>query len=199
MKIETALFSGAGNTFHIVKSDHTNMSLEQKKHFSKNICARHAADGLIYLTGDGSEQFTWDFFNNDGSEAEMCGNASRCVGCYIRHFLKDGNDHWRLKTAAGVVSIQALSNEEYQVIMTPLTLLSSVHGFFCNTGVPHLVVELKKFEDFKAKRREAKGLREHKDFSPPGTNVTYISFEENLKLIKAPPTAISNTRDEIPS
>lgn len=50
-------------------------------------------------------------FNSDGSEAEMCGNASRCVGRYVydRNIVK--KNPIRLETLAGIKVIEVKLNE----------------------------------------------------------------------------------------
>src|SRR4051812_43611764 len=49
-------------------------------------CDRHeglGADGLVVLEPDSAFDFAWDFYNNDGGSAEMCGNAARAVSLYF--------------------------------------------------------------------------------------------------------------------
>ena len=41
------------------------------------------SDGLVLIVPSGQADFMMRMFNSDGSEAEMCGNAIRCVGKYI--------------------------------------------------------------------------------------------------------------------
>lgn len=41
------------------------------------------SDGLVIIMPSDSCDFRMRMFNSDGSEAEMCGNASRCVGKYV--------------------------------------------------------------------------------------------------------------------
>ncbi|MBO9606803.1 MAG: diaminopimelate epimerase, partial [Paenibacillaceae bacterium] len=46
------------------------------------LCDRHfgiGADGLVYILPSAKAQFRMRIVNNDGSEAEQCGNAIRCV------------------------------------------------------------------------------------------------------------------------
>lgn len=189
MKIETVLLSGAGNTFYIVNDQDESRSLDTraKKEFTKRICKTNPADGVIFLKtkANASNTYQWAFFNNDGSDAEMCGNATRCVGYYIKNILGDVRSEWFLNTTAGLIHIQALANDLFEVKMTPIVQLESKHGFYCNTGVPHLVLELEHFDDFESKREDARKLRSHVDFSPAGTNVTFVTLSEQVNKIKA--------------
>ncbi|WP_135557634.1 diaminopimelate epimerase [Paenibacillus cymbidii] len=50
------------------------------------LCDRHfgiGADGLVYILPSAKAQFRMRIVNNDGSEAEQCGNAIRCVAKYL--------------------------------------------------------------------------------------------------------------------
>ena len=186
MKITAALLSGAGNTFHIIHEINSDLTITNKKNIAKKICSLKTADGFIFLNSTNKENhFKWDFYNNDGSDAEMCGNATRCVGHYIKNEIKSSQKLWVLETKAGRIQIEPLSNDQYQITMTPLLLLHSKHGFFCNTGVPHLVLVTNQFENYKAQKNDARQLRTHPDFSPAGTNVTYIQTSKVPSLLKA--------------
>lgn len=186
MLINTILLSGAGNTFHLVGDDLSFLSKIQKKELTKEICSKDVADGLIFIKKDLNEAtYQWDFYNNDGSDAEMCGNATRCVGYYIKNELKDPAIEWTLQTVAGNILIRPLAHDQYEITMTPLVLLKSPHGFYCNTGVPHLVIEIEKFEEYRTLKEQARHLRYNLEFLPAGTNVTYVKTNANLKKIKA--------------
>ena len=41
------------------------------------------SDGLVLILPSASADVRMRMFNADGSEAEMCGNAVRCVGKYV--------------------------------------------------------------------------------------------------------------------
>lgn len=62
-------------------------------------------DGLV-LMGKPSDRAVADFrmriFNSDGSEAEMCGNATRCVGKYLFEKGFTQAEEFRLETLAGI-------------------------------------------------------------------------------------------------
>ena len=50
------------------------------------MCREHTGvggDGIVLLEPADSLPFAMRIFNRDGSEAEMCGNAARCIGKYL--------------------------------------------------------------------------------------------------------------------
>ena len=184
MKIVTHLISGAGNTFHITMAEEVSLHASEKKAIAKEICARHSADGFIFLQGDG-ENFKWSFYNNDGSDAEMCGNATRCVGFYIKNLLGSTLDKWQLQTVAGPITIRFVEKEIYKITMTAIQEYKSAHGFFCDTGVPHLVIECAEIVVGGEPKEHARKLRNHFDFQPRGTNVTYVQLDSVESKAKA--------------
>lgn len=182
MKLTTHLISGAGNTFHIV--DETvgrDWTASQKKKFAEAICRNQPADGFIFLRKD---PLTWDFYNNDGSDAEMCGNATRCVGLYLAEIQNDSANAWTLKTTAGPIYIQQVSIGQYKVQMTAILEGSSSKGYFCDTGVPHLVLEIANLKEYSKLKKDAQTLRFDPEF-PKGTNVTYVQLLPNKNQVKA--------------
>ena len=56
---------------------------------AKRLCDRRfgiGADGVVILRNSENENasdITWEFYNSDGSLAEMCGNALRCVARFV--------------------------------------------------------------------------------------------------------------------
>ena len=182
-----SLLSGAGNTFHIV---HETLDLglthdhERKRSIAKEICFNKPADGFIFLQIN-NQALEWSFFNNDGSDAEMCGNATRCVGYFMKNKIQDPQSVWNLKTRSGLIKITSVTKEKFQVVMTPVISLQSELGFYCNAGVPHLVLPIDKISDAKGLRLKSQELRNHPEFSPAGTNVTYVQKTAQENQIKA--------------
>jgi diaminopimelate epimerase len=200
MRLKTDLISGAGNTFHIsfgtsscfLNSENAHQKMQAA---ARQICAHDKADGFIILESSSEvsvqkeESFKWFFFNNDGSDAEMCGNATRCVGYFLKNRLLSERIEWCLQTIAGPIKIKYLNKINYQIEMSPIQKFSSSLGFFCNTGVPHLVLESKDSDLLSnlnnELRQKSKTLRFHPEFSPRGTNVTYVFFEKENSKVKA--------------
>ena len=184
-KIKTHLLSGAGNTFHIVDREKTfGIDEKQMSDLAKKICNKNFADGCIFLLNQ-KDELSWGFFNNDGSAAEMCGNATRCVGFYVKNITGSKKNSWNLKTIAGLIKIDFLEKEKFKITMTAIQKGKSELGFFCDTGVPHLVIETDKILITDELKKKSKVLRESPEFFPKGTNVTYVGLTENAAKVKA--------------
>lgn len=186
MEISTHLISGAGNTFHIAFDHHdefTHLPDSRKKELTRRACLKDQADGFIFLQK--KKNFEWFFYNNDGSNAEMCGNATRCVGYYIKNILKDSARRWILQTQAGPIAINFIDTETYKIEMTPLKILKSKHGQYFDTGVPHLIQQIQKFSEYPKLKQAAAALRNHVDFQPRGTNVTYVTLAFSVDRLQA--------------
>lgn len=82
--IEFSKMQGLGNDFICMKYDE-NLRYNMKI-FSKFLCDRHygiGADGLILLLKSRVADIKMRIFNNDGTEAMMCGNGIRCIAKYV--------------------------------------------------------------------------------------------------------------------
>jgi diaminopimelate epimerase len=75
---------GLGNDYIYVNC--FSEKLENPSEVAKFVSDRHfgiGSDGLVLIMPSDSCDFRMRMFNSDGSEAEMCGNAIRCVGKYV--------------------------------------------------------------------------------------------------------------------
>jgi len=70
------------------------------------------SDGLVLILPSKIADFRMQMFNSDGSEAEMCGNASRCVGKYIYDNDLTTEKEMTLETGAGVKYITLLDGDK---------------------------------------------------------------------------------------
>ncbi|MBR0324629.1 MAG: diaminopimelate epimerase, partial [Selenomonadales bacterium] len=81
MQLKFEKWNGLGNDFVIVNG--AEEVIEDYAKAAAEVCDRHfgiGADGLVILLPCDQEgiDFEMRIFNSDGSEAEMCGNATRC-------------------------------------------------------------------------------------------------------------------------
>lgn len=75
---------GIGNDFICLKYD--DVKQYNLNFFSKFICDRHfgiGGDGVILFSQSRVADFKMRIFNNDGTEAEMCGNGIRCLAKFL--------------------------------------------------------------------------------------------------------------------
>ncbi len=60
------------------------------------------SDGLVLILPCNEADFEMRMFNADGSESEMCGNATRCIGKYVYDRGLTDKTEITLKTGAGI-------------------------------------------------------------------------------------------------
>lgn len=204
--------SGTGNTFLLIDLRTLHDQKLFKKYFpkiSRKSVARQlcnpsqsiGSDGLLFLENSQSADLKWDFYNADGSSAEMCGNAARCVGRYILSRPNPPPD-FTLETGSGIICISLPLKPNYKfcepaIIEVEMPMIGAyqpnqkilikkryIHFDFINSGVPHAVVKL-------PPRKKIKSIIENVDklgeivskiralriFSKTGTNVTFYSAQ----------------------
>ena len=62
-------------------------------------------DGIVLILPDAAADFRMRMFNADGSEAEMCGNAIRCVAKYVYDRGYTRRETLRIRTGHGILSL----------------------------------------------------------------------------------------------
>lgn len=113
------------------------------------------SDGLVLIDKSTVPEadYSMRIFNADGSEAMMCGNASRCIGKYLYEKAITGKTEIRLLTLSGVKLLQLHLNESKVESVTvdmgePVLEDSSQYvasrgvgeGTFVSMGNPHYVI-----------------------------------------------------------
>ncbi len=79
-------YHGLGNDYIIINDIELDIPEEKKSLLAKKLCEVHfsiGADGLIFVCNSDKADIRMRIFNDDGSEAEMCGNGIRCFCKYI--------------------------------------------------------------------------------------------------------------------
>ncbi|MCR5454229.1 MAG: diaminopimelate epimerase [Bacteroidales bacterium] len=156
-KIPFVKMHGAGNDYIYIDCFAVPMeSLGDISNLASRMSDRHfgvGGDGIVLiLPSDNGCDVRMRMFNSDGSEAEMCGNASRCVAKYAYEHGIVKSQQFTLQTGAGVKNISlSLLNDGTVASATvdmgePLVMDSSVKipGGFQYTSVsmgnPHCVI-----------------------------------------------------------
>jgi diaminopimelate epimerase len=192
---------GCGNDFVAIDNRVLRLPVERMAEWARKVCPRAfgvGADGLFFLEpapagpeGQGAD-VRWHFYNADGSRAEMCGNASRCVG-RLAHALGLIGERGVLLTDAGpiAIAVDAAAGQVKVQLTAPQGLALgarlSVHGrdtevHFVNTGVPHAVIIV---PDVRAVDVAAAGraVRFHEHFAPAGTNANFVQIIDRGRTI----------------
>ena len=103
MKLSFTKMHGCGNDYIYI-----NCFEEQVTHPEQLAIAmsdRHfgvGADGIVLILPSDEADFKMRMFNADGSEGEMCGNASRCVGKFVYDRGLTKKTKISLSTLAGI-------------------------------------------------------------------------------------------------
>ncbi len=85
------------NCFEEIVEDPTALAVRMSRpHFGVG------ADGLVLLEPSDTADFSMRIFNPDGSEAQMCGNAARCVGKYVYERGMTNKTEILLRTLGGL-------------------------------------------------------------------------------------------------
>lgn len=139
-------YSASGNDFLIT----TAFRRANRASLAQKLCNRHngvGADGLVVLLPHNRFAYRWEFYNADGSKANMCGNASRCVAHYA-YANKIAPKNHSFLSGAGEIKVRVVGSEVEvnlgEVRILRENLLESYGESYFNftlldSGVPHLV------------------------------------------------------------
>ena len=86
-------------------------------------------DGLVLILAGDVAPVRMRMFNADGSEAEMCGNAVRCVGRYAADRGYATGDRFPVETALGAVTIERIDTDRFRVDMGEPHLIDNTGTF----------------------------------------------------------------------
>ena len=98
---------GIGNDYIYVNGFEEN--IENAAEFAIQYSDRHkgvGSDGLVLILPSETCDFRMQMLNADGSEAEMCGNASRCIGKYVFDKGLTTKTSLTLETLAGIKKLE---------------------------------------------------------------------------------------------
>ncbi len=174
-------YSASGNDFVIL----IVQEKEDRSELAKQLCHRQngvGADGLVVVLPHKKYDFEWQFYNADGSSADMCGNASRAVAHFAHEKGISKNGIATFLTTAGV--IHANINGLYVVsdMVAPKIISENIDAYgenawLINTGVPHLVIMRENIDTFSI--QEAKKLRDQHD-----CNVNIYCIKESVLYVR---------------
>lgn len=192
---------GTGNDYIYINGFVEN--IENLSELSLRLSDRHkgiGSDGLVVILPSEDCDFKMRMFNSDGSESEMCGNASRCVGKYVYEKGMTNKTGITLETLAGVKVLKLWLNEEKRVekvtvdMGAPVLDASSIPTAFSQSpvvksplpvsddatyevtclsmGNPHAVLFMDKIDELDLS--EIGPVIEHSPYFPNRTNTEFV-------------------------
>ena len=198
-RIHFTKMDGAGNDYIYV--DTTRYPISDPQTASVKWSNRHTgigSDGLV-LIGKPSilsgADFSMRIFNADGSEAKMCGNASRCIGKYLYERHLTDSSEIKLETLSGVKTLSlTLSPDRLTVTGVTVDMLQPAfhqasqydeqvgldalreygHPLFVSMGNPHCVVFVDDIAAIEVARVGAMG--EHLPAFPERCNIEFAQL-----------------------
>ena len=147
------------------------------------------SDGLVLIDKSSMPEadFSMRIFNADGSEAMMCGNASRCIGKYLYERGLTSKTEIRLLTLSGVKTLSLLVNDGIVESVTvdmgePVLEKGSQfvesrnpgYGTFVSMGNPHFVIFT---DDVDQVGEKGRTLEQHPAF-PQRCNIEFAQVQE---------------------
>lgn len=192
MNIPFTKMSGSGNDFIIIDNRADIVDKISKRDFVRKVCAPKTsigADGVIFVEKSDKADFRWDFYNADGSSAEMCGNGGRCVARYA-YEKKIAPSKMTFETIAGIIHAEVNGRNVKVKLTSPKNLRRNVDVALegitysvdsINTGVPHAVI-FSPDVDKEDVHNIGRGVRYHSVFAPAGTNVNLVQKKDGHSL-----------------
>ena len=102
---------GIGNDYIYVNC--FEETVDNPEELSIKLSRRHysvGSDGLVLIMPSDKADFRMRIFNADGSEAKMCGNATRCIGKYVYERGLTNKTSITLETNSGIKKLSLTVN-----------------------------------------------------------------------------------------
>ncbi len=210
-KIKFSKLNGQGNDFIIIDATENQIKLSVSQ--ITEMCNRNlgiGADGLILVKKSKISDLKMEYYNRDGSVAEMCGNGIRCMArfAYEKNLINSNNIN--IETLAGIKkifldiennkvgnikvgmgspefrpeNIPVKIKNKYEVLNYKITVDSKNFYINCiSLGNPHCVVFLEEKENLDTFPVNKWGPRlENHNIFPNKTNVEFIQINSNKEL-----------------
>lgn len=191
--IQFTKMHGAGNDYIYVNTVKYPIANPEKKAIEWS--AYHTgigSDGLVLIGSSDKADFSMRIFNADGSEAMMCGNASRCIGKYLFEYGLTSKTAITLETLSGIKILKLqVKDEKVETVTVDMGEPSKMETIdfrnklpYVSTtvsmGNPHLVTFVDDINQIALPEIGPK--LENDPLFPDRTNVEFAQVLENNKI-----------------
>lgn len=187
MKLHFWKYEGAGNDFVLIDGRDSNADLTAQG--IKRLCDRHTgigADGLMILNAEPGYDFSVDYYNADGGEAEIAGNEGRCIVLFAEHrgiglkkkkFISPNGSH-----SAKIITSD-IDSAMIEMAMADVGSFEYSDGaFFMDTGAPHYVEFINDIESADVVFRGQEIRYSDRFAQYGGTNVDFVEILGHGKI-----------------
>jgi diaminopimelate epimerase len=204
---------GLGNDYIIINNIKWKIPVEKMGILASKLCKEHfsvGADGLLFVCDSQSSDIWMRIFNNDGSEAEMCGNGIRCFSKFIYENNICKKERITIETLKGVIKA-ALKVEENKVVSVkidmgspivdcddipvvldglqkqcvnePIIALDRIYRFTAvSMGNPHAIIFTEELLNDEDLNKYGSTIHSNK-FFPQKTNVEFVKIKSSQEAI----------------
>lgn len=209
--IDFLKMEGLGNDYVYV--DCTKKSSKEIEEISKLACKisdRHfgiGSDGLILICKSEVADFKMQMYNQDGSQAEMCGNGIRCVGKFVYDKGLTDKKNIKIETLAGIKYldmniennkvknvtvnmgepifeekiIPCIADNKDDIPHVNISVLDKKFDFTCvSMGNPHAITIVDNVDEFDVKKYGE--IVECDKHFPKKTNVEFIEIVDDTTI-----------------
>lgn len=187
--IEFTKMHGLGNDYIYVNTQKYPIAEPEK--LSVTLSAPHTgigSDGLVLIGDSKVADFSMHIYNADGSEAMMCGNASRCIGKYVYEKGLTRKSFVTLETLSGIKTLDlSIENDKVNEVKTdmglPVVLNKDLKldiegkeyvGIEVSMGNPHFVIEVTDIDEVELSKIGP--LIENHPYFLDRTNVEFVQI-----------------------
>ena len=191
--LEFTKMCAAGNDFILIH-DPSGRRVEEGAELARRLCRRRfavGADGLLLVRSTGAGEIALDYWNADGSAADLCADGARCAA---RFAVDHGLTGRRARLWTGGALLEAEVAEELERIEMPQTQGPRRHRievgaerielWWVESGVPHAVV-LAESPGAWSLEHLAPPLRSHALWGAAGANVDLAHREEGAIVMRS--------------
>ncbi|MFX1574916.1 MAG: diaminopimelate epimerase [Promethearchaeota archaeon] len=211
--LEFGKYHGLGNDYIIINDIKWKIPELKKSDLAEKLCEFHfsiGADGLLFVCESKDADIKMRIFNNDGVEAEMCGNGIRCFSKYIYENDLVKKNEIKIETLKGIIStnlniingnvksvlidmgapilncekIPVISDSYInQCVNESIVILDKIFSFTAvSMGNPHAVIFIdQQLNDHKLNMYGA-AIESHERF-PNKTNVEFVKIISDNEII----------------
>lgn len=195
--------NGAGNDFIVIDSI-MNEYIDLTTQGISKLCDRRrgiGADGILQIKPTKDFDYELAYYNADGSLGSLCANGSRCSIKYASQNIYNKKKHISFICCGEVYSGDVINGEQIKFYLKDPSIIKIdhpikygdkyIHSSFLDTGSPHAVIlweDIKEFFNDPFEKFDiitfGKKVRNSREFSPKGTNVNVVKFDDQKLFIR---------------